>query len=168
MMSLEVYKRIADFGKKLSLLDHIENALPTIAEEAKAIVSAERCSIFMVDQANGMLWTKLSDGIGRIAIGIDSGIVGDTVQTRAAQRVNNPYEDGRFLAKIDEKSGFVTRNILAVPIFNSRQEVIGVIQLLNKYSGEFNENDEGIMNFFANYVSGTLELALLMEEKKKS
>ncbi|OHD87163.1 GAF domain-containing protein [Sulfuricurvum sp. RIFCSPLOWO2_12_FULL_43_24] len=164
-MSLKIYERIADFGKRLSHLNHIEETLPSISEEAKAIVSAERCSIFIVDQSGGMLWTKLSDGIGRIAIGIDSGIVGDTVHKKIAQLVNNPYEDSRFLAKIDEKSGFVTRNILAVPIFNSRQEVIGVIQLLNKYHGDFTENDEGIMSFFANYISGTLELALLMEKK---
>ncbi len=166
-MSLETYKRIADFGKKLSLLDDLENALSTIAEEAKAIVNAERCSIFIVDLSNDMLWTKLSDGIGRIALGMGSGIVGDTARSKTAQRVNNPYEDGRFLAKIDAKSGFVTRNILAVPIFNSRQEVIGVIQLLNKYNGDFNESDEGIMTFFANYISGTLELALLMENRPK-
>jgi len=164
-MSLKTYERIAGFGKKLSGLDRIEEALPSISEEAKAIVNAERCSIFMVDIQGGMLWTKLSDGIGRIAISIDSGIVGDTVQKKAAQLVNNPYENSRFLAKIDEKSGFVTRNILAVPIFNSRQEVIGVIQLLNKYHGDFDDKDEGIMSFFANYISGTLELALLMEKK---
>ncbi len=164
-MSLEIYKRIADFGKKLTSLDRIEEALPTISEEAKAIVNAERCSIFMVDRQGEMLWTKLSDGIGRIAIGIKSGIVGDTVHTKTSQMVNNPYEDSRFLTKIDEKSGFITRNILAIPIFNSRQEVIGVIQLLNKYHGDFDEKDEGIMSFFANYVSGTLELALLMEKK---
>jgi GAF domain-containing protein len=164
-MSLEIYKRIADFGKRLSGLDHIEEALPTISEEAKAIVNAERCSIFIVDLPGNMLWTKLSDGIGRIAIGLDSGIVGDTVRTKAVRLVNNPYEDAHFLPKIDEKSGFITRNILAVPIFNSRQEVIGVIQLLNKYNGDFNDKDEGIMSFFANYVSGTLELALLMEKK---
>ncbi|MBV5320150.1 MAG: GAF domain-containing protein [Sulfuricurvum sp.] len=164
-MSLEIYKRIADFGKRLTALDRLEDALPSISEEAKAIVNAERCSIFMVDTEGEMLWTKLSDGIGRIAIGINSGIVGDTVQKKTAQLVNNPYEDSRFLAKIDEKSGFVTRNILAIPIFSSRQEVIGVIQLLNKYHGDFDEKDEGIMSFFANYISGTLELALLMEKK---
>ncbi|MDD2838288.1 MAG: GAF domain-containing protein [Sulfuricurvum sp.] len=164
-MSLQIYQRIADFGKKLTQLDHIDTALPTISEEAKAIVNAERCSIFIVDHAGSMLWTKLSDGVGKIAIGIDSGIVGDTVKNKKAQLVNDPYEDSRFLAKIDEKSGFVTRNILAVPIFNSRQEVIGVIQLLNKYNGDFTENDEGIISFFANYISGTLELALLMEKK---
>lgn len=166
-MSLQIYKRIADFGKKLAQLDHLETALPTISEEAKAIVNAERCSIFILDRSSNMLWTKLSDGIGRIAIGLDSGIVGDTVQTKKGQIVNNPYEDSRFLAKIDEKSGFVTRNVLAIPIFNSRQEVIGVIQLLNKYHGDFDEADEGIISFFANYVSGTLELALLLEKNNK-
>ena len=164
-MSLEIYKRISDFGKKLTSLDRIEDSLPIISEEAKAIVNAERCSIFMVDAKEKMLWTKLSDGIGRIAIAIDSGIVGDTVQTKTAQIVNSPYEDDRFLSKIDQKSGFVTRNILAIPIFNSRQEVIGIIQLLNKYNGDFDEKDEWIMSFFANYISGTLELALLMEKR---
>lgn len=164
-MSLEIYKRIADFGKKLTQLDHLETALPTIAEEAKAIVNAERCSIFILDHSSNMLWTKLSDGVGRIAIAQDSGIVGSTAHSKKGQIVNNPYEDSRFLAKIDEKSGFVTRNILAIPIFNSRQEVIGVIQMLNKYHGDFDETDEGIMSFFANYISGTLELALLMEGK---
>lgn len=164
-MSLEIYKRIADFGKRLSGLEHIEEALPTISEEAKAIVNAERCSIFIVDLPGNMLWTKLSDGIGRIAVGLDSGIVGDTFSTKSVKLVNNPYENAHFLPKIDAKSGFVTRNILAVPIFNSRQEVIGVIQLLNKYNGDFDDKDEGIMSFFANYVSGTLELALMMEKK---
>ena len=164
-MSLEIYKRIADFGKKLTALDRIEETLPAISEEAKAIVNAQRCSIFIVDKEGKMLWTKLSDGIGRIAIGIDSGIVGDTVRVKSAQMVNSPYEDSRFLSKIDEKSGFITQNILTIPIFNSRQEVIGVIQLLNKYHGDFDEKDEGIMSFFANYVSVTLELALLMERK---
>jgi hypothetical protein len=39
--------------------------------------------------------------------------------------------------------------------------------MLNKHTGDFNYDDEGIMNFFANYVSGTLELALMMEGHKK-
>ena len=166
-MGIEIYQRIAKFGKELTQFDKIDDTLPLIAEEAKAIITAERCSIFIVDHKSNMLWTKLSDGIGRIAIGLDSGIVGLCASTEQAVIVNNPYEDDRFLSKIDEKSGFVTRNILTIPIFNSKQNVVGVIQLLNKYNGDFDENDEGIMGFFANYISGTLELALLIEETKK-
>lgn len=166
-MSIEIYQRIAQFGKELAQFDTIDTTLPSIAEEAKAIINAERCSIFIVDHNTNMLWTKLSDGIGRIAIGLDSGIVGLCVSTEQPVIVNNPYEDAHFLSKIDQKSGFVTRNILAIPIFNSKQNLVGVIQLLNKYNGDFNESDEGIMGFFANYVSGTLELELLIEENKK-
>ncbi|MGZ8547920.1 MAG: GAF domain-containing protein [Sulfuricurvum sp.] len=166
-MGIETYRRIAEFGKKLMLYDNIESTLPAISEEAKAIINVERCSIFMVDRTANMVWTKLSDGIGRIALGLDAGIVGMCATSAKPQVSNNPYEDSRFLAKIDEKSGFMTRNILAVPIFNSKQVVIGVIQLLNKYNGDFTESDEEIMAFFANYISGTLELALLMEENKK-
>jgi len=165
-MSIEIYQRIAQFGKKLAQFETIDTTLPSIAEEAKSIVNAQRCSIFIVDHDTNMLWTKLSDGIGRIAIALDAGIVGLCVSTEQPIIVNNPYEDTRFLSKIDEKSGFVTRNILTTPIFNSKQDVVGVIQLLNKYNGDFDESDEGIMGFFANYVSGTLELALLMENSK--
>ena len=166
-MGIEIYQRIAVFGKKLAQFDNIDDTLPAIAEEAKAIINAERCSIFIIDHSTNMLWTKLSDGIGRIAIDMNSGIVGVTATTEQPVIVNNPYEDERFLSKIDEKSGFITRNILTVPIFNSKQNVVGVIQLLNKYNGDFDDKDEGVMGFFANYISGTLELALLIEGNKK-
>lgn len=166
-MGIEVYQRIAVFGKRLTQYEDIEKTLPEIAEEAKAIVSAERCSIFIVDYEANMIWSKLSDGIGKIVLGMETGIVGETIKAKIPIMVNNPYEDSRFSQKIDDKSGFVTRNILAIPILNSKQEVIGVLQMLNKFNGDFTDEDEGVMNFFANYVSGTLELALLIQGNKK-
>ena len=102
-MSIEIYQRIADFGKRLALLSTVEATLPAIAEEAKAIITAERCSIFMIDRDINMLWTKLSDGIGRIAIGLDSGIVGLCATSENPQISNHPYEDSRFMAKIDAR-----------------------------------------------------------------
>jgi GAF domain-containing protein len=166
-MGIETYQRIAVFGKRLAQSESIENTLPEIAEEAKAIVNAERCSIFIVDYESHMVWSKLSDGIGKIVLGMDTGIVGETIKAKLPIVVNTPYEDSRFSSKIDDKSGFITRNILAIPILNSKQEVIGILQMLNKYNGDFSEADEGIMNFFANYISGTLELALLIEKDTK-
>lgn len=154
---------IADFGKKLAALDGMQNTLELIAEEAKRLSSSERCSIFIVDNEDNMLWTKLSNGIGRIVIGLDSGIVGDTYTKQEAQIVNNPYEDQRFLPRIDKKSGFVTKNMLCVPIFNSKREVMGVMQLLNKAKVDFNEKDLDTLVFLANYISGSLELSLMMD-----
>ena len=156
--------QIAAFGHKLMAITDIEESLNLIASEAKELVGAQRCSIFIVDKEDKMLWTKLSDGIGKIVLALDSGIVGDTYAKATSQVVNDPYNDERFLPNIDKKSGYTTKNILTVPIFNSKQEVMGIIQLLNKMMGDFNEKDLEMITFFANFVSGSLELVILKEK----
>jgi signal transduction protein with GAF and PtsI domain len=161
---IQKYNQIAEFGKKLMSLGKIENSLELISDEAKELLHADRCSIFIVDAQDKILWTKLSDGIGRIVISLDAGIVGDTYQSAKPQVVNSPYDDPRFLPNIDKKSGYITKNIITVPIFDSKREVIGVIQLLNKRRGDYDNNDLEALTFFANYVSGSLELDLINEK----
>jgi GAF domain-containing protein len=158
---MKKFHQIAKFGQKLMALEDMDQALKLISEEAKALLNADRCSIFIVDKEDMILWTKLSDGVGRIVISIDTGIVGDTYKKQEPQIVNAPYSDKRFLNTIDKKSGYETKNIITVPIFDSKREVIGIIELLNKREDEFNENDLSSLIFFANYVSGSLELVLM-------
>ena len=161
---VDSYKKIAEFGKQLLSDTSLDNALLLIADQAKDLVGADRCSIFMYDKEADMLWTKLSDGIGRIAISTSSGIAGDTYVKKEAQVVNAPYEDTRFLAGIDKKSGYETKNMITVPIFDSQRIVIGLFQLLNKNKGDFLDQDLKVLTFFANYISGTLELSFLMKD----
>ncbi len=161
---MKKFNEIADFGKKLASLGNMDNTIELIGEEAKRLSNAERCSIFIVDNEDNILWTKLNNGMGRIVIALDSGIVGDTYKKREGQIVNNPYEDSRFLPNIDKKSGFITKNMLCIPIFNSKREIMGVIQLLNKSRFDFDEKDLEILTFLANYISGSLELVLMLEE----
>jgi GAF domain-containing protein len=159
------FNQIAAFGKELVKVENVDDSLELIAKEAKEIVNADRCSIFIVDESENILWTKLSDGIGgRIVISLSSGIVGDTYAQREAQVVNNPYEDPRFLPSIDKKSGYKTKNMITIPIFNSKREIMGIIQLLNKSRYDFDGGDLEVLTFFANYISGTLELVLLSEK----
>lgn len=157
-------KEIAKFGQELMALDNMDNVLELISAEAKKLLNTERCSIFIVDKEDKILWTKLSDGIGRIVLSLDSGIVGDTYQKQEPQIVNKPYEDERFLQGIDKKSGFITKNIITAPIFNSKREIIGIIQLLNKSRFDFDETDVETLTFLANYVSGSIELTLMNEK----
>jgi GAF domain-containing protein len=164
-MALTLYKQIAKFGRRLGYFSNIEKALTAISDEAKQLLQAERCSIFLVDHRSNILWTKLSNEMSRIAIGLHSGIVGLTYETEEAQVVNDPYNHPKFLDTIDKQSGYVTKNLITMPIFGSDQNVIGVIQLLNKIDNDqgFTTEDKQILTFLANYVSGTLELALKLE-----
>ena len=158
------FNQIAEFGKRLMSVDDMEKVSELIADEAKTLVDVERCSIFIVDNEDKILWTKLSDGIGRIVVGLDSGIVGNVYKTKRAQIVNNPYDDENFLPNIDKKSGYTTKNMIAVPIFDSKRNVMGVLELLNKSRFDFAQEDLELLTFFANYVSGSLELAILNEK----
>lgn len=162
---MKKFHEIAEFGKKLISLDDMHSAIEIIADEAKMLVNADRCSIYIIDNEDKMLWTTLSDGLGKIVISLDAGIVGDTYRTKEVQIVNNPYEDERFLSNIDKKSGYITKNMITIPIFDSKREVMGIIQLLNKDKVNFNEDDSETLTFFANYVSGSLELALLSSKQ---
>jgi GAF domain-containing protein len=161
---MKKFNQIAEFGKKLMAMNDMENVLELISDEAKSLVNAERCSIFIVDKEDEILWTKLSDGIGRIVIGLDSGVVGDTYEKKKPQIVNDPYENERFLPNIDKKSGYTTKNMITVPIFDSKRNVMGVMQLLNKKRFDFDDADLELLTFFANYVSGSLELVILSEK----
>jgi GAF domain-containing protein len=152
--------RIAEFGKKLMATDDMHNVIALISDEAKELVGAQRCSMFIVDNDDEMLWTTHSDGMGKIIVALDSGIVGATYKSKTPQVVNRPYEDERFLPNIDKKSGYVTKNMITIPVFDSKRAVVGIIQLLNKEI-DFSEEDVQTLTFFANYVSGSLELALI-------
>jgi GAF domain-containing protein len=152
--------RIAEFGKKLMATDDMHNVIALISDEAKELVGAQRCSMFIVDNDDEMLWTTHSDGMGKIIVALDSGIVGATYKSKTPQVVNRSYEDERFLPNIDKKSGYVTKNMITIPVFDSKRAVVGIIQLLNKEI-DFSEEDVQTLTFFANYISGSLELALI-------
>ena len=158
------FNQIAEFGKQLVTVEEIQESLELISQKAKELVNADRCSLFIVDENEKILWTRLSDGLGgRIVLSLDAGIVGDTYAKKEPQVVNNPYEDPRFLPSIDKKSGYKTKNMITIPIFNSKREVMGIMQLLNKSRFDFDEEDLEVLTFFANYISGTLELVLRSE-----
>lgn len=163
MIRTTTYAALAEFGQTLLKRPTMSEGLPMILEYAKKVSGAERCSIFIYNPKLQMLWTTLADGIEKIMVHQDDGIVGHTLKEGKPILVNNPYEDERFLHSIDNKSGYVTENIASIPIFDSNRHVIGVFQLLNKLGG-FSRDDAKFMIFFAHYISGYLELAMLFDD----
>ena len=168
MKYVESYAKLAEFGRQLLGVTSLEEGLPMIAEYAKNIINADRCTIFIYQKKINIVWSTLADGIEKIILRADEGIVGQTIREEKPIIVNDTYNNEHFLKKVDEKSGYVTNNIASVPIFDSMQHVIGVLQLLNKKDGEFDKEDARFMTFFAHYISGYLELATIFREDEES
>lgn len=163
----KTYSRLADFGRDLLEKKSIEEGLPMIAKYAKGVIGADRCSIFIHDSKNNQLWTTIADGVEKIVVAADQGIVGYTIKARKPIIANDAYNNPNFNSDVDKKTGYMTQNIVTSPVFNSKREIIGVLQLLNKPDGYDNE-DVKFMIFFAHYISGFLELINLYNEDKNN
>lgn len=161
------YTKLADFGRKLLNQRSLEAGLPLISEYAKEVIEAQRCSIFIYDAKAKELWTTLADGIGRIRVDSQKGIIGHTLQEKKPLIVNDPYAHEHFLSEVDKDTGYKTKNIITAPIFNSKREIIGILELLNK-AEDFDSEDMKFMIFFAHYVSGFLELVNIYLEEDKT
>ncbi|MEJ2372258.1 MAG: GAF domain-containing protein [Sulfurimonas sp.] len=149
--------KLAEFAKELLDKKSLESGLPHIAKYVKEVVDADRCSIFIYNASKNELWTTLADGVEKITMPANQGIVGYTIKVKKPVVTNDAYSHPEFLTAIDEQTGYKTHNIITAPIFNSHREIIGVLELLNK-AEDFDDEDARFMIFFAHYVSGFIEL----------
>lgn len=158
---LEILLRL---GRVISKENNLDRLLQVTGNFSAEIVDAERCSIFIYDKQNNLLTTKVSHGLNGIQIPADKGVVGSAIQTGEVQISTDPYHDIRFLPMIDEQSGYKTRSLLVVPMFDSQNEVLGAIELVNKRKGLFSNFDAELIILIANYASAAVESAVLHEK----
>lgn len=144
----------------------LHSVLGSLSELARELVEAERCTVWMVDEAKGQIWTVVADGLERLEMPIGQGLAGYAAQHGEAFIVNDPYSDSRFHPGIDKKSGYHTRTVLLAPIRGSEGEILGIFQALNRRAGDrmFTEEDIPTLTVCCTYAAESLEKALLIEE----
>ncbi|MGP1450853.1 MAG: HD domain-containing phosphohydrolase [Wolinella sp.] len=151
---------------KIAKERNLEHLLLLMADMARQIVLADRCTIWMIDEENGELWSKVAHGIATIRIPSNKGIAGHVAQSGEVLIINDPYNDERFNPEIDRKTGYRTHSIIALPIFNSEGKIIGVYQVINKISltQSFSQEDARYLTLAATYTGSALETAMLYTE----
>ncbi len=158
MIGNNTFQGLINMGHSLLKNDQFEDGLSHISYHLIEVTGAERCSIFIYEKKSAELWTILATGIGKIHVPSDKGIVGYVFRTKDSMIENNVTKNTYFLSDIDNQSGYKTVNIIACPIYNSKKELIGVLELLNKPNG-FDEDNLNFLNIYANYIGSIIELA---------
>ena len=159
------YTKLQEFGLKLLNKRSFEEGLPLIVEYIKEVIGSDRSSIFIYDEENEKLWSTLAEGLDYLEIESNDGIAGWVFKNKEILLTNDAYSNPAFFDEVDKKTGYKTKNILAAPIFDSKKEVLGVLELINK-DGGFSEDDKKFIKFFAHYISGFLELINIYEKDK--
>jgi putative nucleotidyltransferase with HDIG domain len=143
--------------------------LQKIAKQVQDLLDADRCTLFLYDDDNNELWSRVATGVeGEIRFPSDKGIAGHVFQSGEIMNIPDAYKDSRFNKEIDKKTGYKTKNMLTLPMRNNREEVIGVFQVLNRKSGPFTKKSEAILSAIAQISASSIENAQLHEQQKKS
>jgi putative methionine-R-sulfoxide reductase with GAF domain len=162
------YQQLFVLGQAITSEMNMDALFQLIMDQTNQIMNTERSTIFLADEKKEELWSLVATGMGKNEIRIhhDSGVAGWVYQHRKPLIINDPYNDSRFNLGVDKQSGFVTRNILCVPVVNRNDQCIGVLQALNAHLGRFSKYDARFLQSIADYVAIAVENARLYEEIK--
>ncbi|GAA3522391.1 hypothetical protein GCM10022393_41180 [Aquimarina addita] len=154
---LEVFTAIS------SELD-LNTLIQLIMNKAAEITNAERSSLFLLDEETGALWTVFAKGLKNKIVRTKKGIVAHVAKNKKACIVNDPYNHPHFDAAIDKKTKYRTKSIVSVPVFNSNNKILGVIQAINKRGNDFDSDDLNMLSGFASQVRIAIENAKLFDQ----
>jgi phosphoserine phosphatase RsbU/P len=138
----EALAGILEITRKLARPFNLGSMLSEVVAAARTLLDAERGSVFLYDEAADELVMTVVEDIDPVRVPVGRGIVGHAARDRRLINVRDCYADERFNPEVDKASGFRTRCLLSVPLLGHDDQLVGVLQLLNKRNGVFDEDDE--------------------------
>jgi len=148
--------------QKIISEENLLKLLDQILYNAMNVLNAQGGSLLIRDEETDELAFVVVHGDIRrelqgYRIGGDVGIAGWVATNREPVVVNKPRQDRRFSPQVDEAFSFVTKSLLCVPMI-TRNNLIGVIQLVNKKNGgEFTDADIALLSILGHVAAMALE-----------
>ncbi len=146
---LDRYQRLIELSRDLASTLDLEALLDRIVQAAADLSSAEAASILLYDGANNQLYfqatTNLATPIMRgLIVPVDTSIAGWIVTQRQPVIINDTQQDPRHFKQIGKATKVETNSLLGVPMI-TKDKVIGVLEAINKLSGQFSQEDQDLL-----------------------
>jgi len=188
---------LIDIARAMTTERDVDKLLSVILAKSRAITHADAGSIYVVEATGKtpMLRFKLTQND---SVSFDArefvmplstrSIAGSAAVNRRSINIADVYDlppgsPYGFDKSFDEKIGYATKSMLTVPLISQREEVIGVIQLINRkrdasmrlsppadvkeHVVPFDERSEELLGMVAAQAGVSLETAMLYEEIRK-
>uniref|UniRef100_A0A8C8K1H0 Phosphodiesterase n=1 Tax=Oncorhynchus tshawytscha TaxID=74940 RepID=A0A8C8K1H0_ONCTS len=177
LSQIEEGQILFDLIKEMQENVNMEKVVFKILKRIVALIQADRCSLFMYRERNGIAElatrlfnitteSELDDCVvhpdHEIVFPLDLGVVGNVAQTKKHINLKDANESSHFSSFVDDLTEYKTRNILASPIMNG-EDVVAVIMALNKTTGpHFTTEDEDLFLKYLRIASLNLKIYHLL------
>ncbi len=170
-------ERFKNKAGELEVLNRVGQALTSSTFNMDRVLTytLEMISGLMNVDAGSLLLLKDDELVFEVALGevgeslkdlrmkVGQGVAGWVAASGEPMIVNDVKESPHFSPEFDAKTGFTTKNLLCVPMIVGGR-TIGVIEVLNKVRGAFNEGDLRILKSVASSAAIALENSRLYDK----
>ena len=146
----------------------ILNRLTELAAES---MNCEAASIMLLNERENVLEFVVATGskkqrLETMTIPVGEGVAGWVAKYGEPQVVNDTSKDARFTGKVDKQSGFVTKQILAIPL-QLENRIIGVLEIINsKDNRNLGDNDLRVLNAIGERAATVIETTRKIETQQ--
>ncbi len=188
---------LINIARAMTTVRDVDKLLGVILEKSRFVTGADAGSVYIVETAGDrrMLRFKLTQNDSATFDSreftmplSDRSIAGAAALQKAPKNIPDVYDlpagsTFHFDPSFDRRTGYLTRSMLVVPLISQRDEVIGVIQLINKKRDStakllskadvdaqvvpFDERSEELLGMVAAQAGVSLETAILYEDIRK-
>jgi Nif-specific regulatory protein len=142
-------------SREISAIDLLDRLVDVIAR----VLGADRGTIYLLDEARGELVSVAAHlpELQELRVPLGQGVAGYVGRT--GELVNLPHKPGlaQQWGGVDRRTGYTTLTMLAAPMRRAGGALLGVIQLLNKHDGTFDDSDEALLMRLAGQAAALLE-----------
>lgn len=163
-------QKLLELSRGLAASADLSGILGLVIDALRDLLDADRATVFEYDAKTNELFTQVAHGLGGAApqvirIPASAGIAGAAATSRRIVNIPDAYADTRFNRAVDQKTGYRTRTILAIPLLDHDGALVGVAQVLNKASGPFDTWDEELATGLAAHAAVAMRRGRLIEDR---
>ena len=172
LLYVKRFQVLMEINASINSAMDVDVLLRTIIDIAASVMDAEASSLALREAATGELVFHIVSNDNKelesLRLPRGQGIAGWVAENGEAVIVPDVSKDERFYQGVDQKSDFVTRSIVCVPMRRSGDSVIGVLQVLNKRKGTFDAQDLMLFASLANIAAIAIENSQLYQILKQT
>jgi Nif-specific regulatory protein len=166
---------LLDVSRSLYQYINIDDLILHIIGLIKGIMAVEAVSVILHDERNDEFvfrWVEderltAETRLNAYRFASSRGIAGSVFSSGKPEIILDPSQDPRHFKEVDSQTSCQTKSMIAVPL-QKKEKRIGVLQVINKKVGIFDEKDLSLLSSIAPVMAMALDNAMMVAELKES
>jgi transcriptional regulator with GAF, ATPase, and Fis domain len=159
------FELLADLGAMIVGEVELDDLLATFATRVARALGADRATLWLIDGETGEIRSRVATlpEVAELRVPSGTGVVGHVASTGELVNIRDAGADPRWAEEVAEKIGYRVTSMLSAPIVR-RDQIRGVLQVLNKRDGAFTTRDEDFVRVLAEQIGRALDYTSLRGE----